>query len=88
MIPEMQPELSWISTSIQKLSTSGRPVLSLAIEDIDMSSELKAIRESLKSVNFSSLVVCPLYQNQKSMEPFRSGCPPKKRGSLTTKFDL
>lgn len=51
----------------------------LAIENIDMSSELKAIRESLKSVNFSSLVVCPLYQNQKIYGALSLRLPSEKK---------
>jgi DNA-binding response OmpR family regulator len=53
--------------------------LLLAIENIDMSSELKAIRESLKSVNFSSLVVCPLYQNQKMYGALSLRLPSEKK---------
>ncbi len=51
----------------------------LAIENIDMSSELKAIRESLKSVNFSSLVVCPLYQNHKIYGALSLRLPAEKK---------
>lgn len=51
----------------------------LAIENIDMSPELKVIRDSLKSVNFSSLVVCPLYQNQKMFGALSLRLPSEKK---------
>jgi len=50
----------------------------VAIENLDQNSELRAIRDLVKDINFNSLIVCPVSRHQKPFGVLSLRMPPEK----------
>lgn len=59
--------------------------LMVAIENLDTSAELKAIKSNLKSIMFNSIIVCPISRSQKMFGVLSLRLPAEKKASPTMK---